>query len=62
MYKFTNGIVVFDKKTRDEYVRAGMLLVENKNVIKENKDGNINNDIINEEHSRNNKKAPKNRN
>lgn len=28
MYKFTNGIVVFDKKTRDEFLRAGYRLVE----------------------------------
>ena len=26
MYKFTNGIVVFDKKTRDAYIKAGMRL------------------------------------
>lgn len=23
MYKFTNGIVVFDEKTRDSYIKAG---------------------------------------
>lgn len=28
MYKFTNGIVVFDKETRDKYINAGMTLVE----------------------------------
>ena len=28
MYKFTNGIVVFDKETRDEFLRAGYRLVE----------------------------------
>lgn len=26
MYKFTNGIVVFDEKTRDAYIKAGMRL------------------------------------
>ena len=33
MYKFTNGIVVYDKETRDKYINAGMILIE------ENKDG-----------------------
>ena len=28
MYKFTNGIVVFDKETRDAYIKAGMCLEE----------------------------------
>ena len=32
MYKFTNGIVVFDKETRDAYIKAGMHLVEEKKV------------------------------
>ncbi len=26
MYKFTNGIVVFNEKTRDEYLKAGYKL------------------------------------
>lgn len=26
MYKFTNGLVVFDEKTRDAYVKAGYKL------------------------------------
>lgn len=30
MYKFTNGIVVFDTETRDRYIKAGMSLVEEK--------------------------------
>ena len=30
MYKFTNGIVVFDEKTRDSYLKAGYKLVKNK--------------------------------
>lgn len=33
MYKFTNGIVVFDEKTRDNYLKTGYKLVEK--VIKE---------------------------
>ena len=28
MYKFTNGIVVFDEKTRDNYIKAGMRLAD----------------------------------
>lgn len=30
MYKFTNGIVVFDEKTRDDFIKAGYRLVEEK--------------------------------
>lgn len=30
MYKFTNGTVVFDEKTRDRYIEAGYRLVEKK--------------------------------
>ena len=30
MYKFTNGIVVFDEKTKDSYLKAGYKLAENK--------------------------------
>lgn len=30
MYKFTNGIVVFDEKTRDSYLKAGYKLVKDK--------------------------------
>lgn len=32
MYKFTNGIVVFDEKTRDEFIKAGYRLVTNDEV------------------------------
>ena len=28
MYKFTNGVVVFDEKTRDEFIKAGYKLVK----------------------------------
>lgn len=27
MYRFTNGVVVYDKETRDKYIKAGMTLV-----------------------------------
>ena len=30
MYKFTNGIVVFDEKTRDEFIKAGYRLINEK--------------------------------
>ena len=32
MYKFTNGIVVFDEETKDAYIKAGMHLVEEEKV------------------------------
>ena len=39
MYKFTNGVVVFDEATRDRYIKAGMTLVkEEKPVVKEEKE------------------------
>ena len=28
MYKFTNGIVVFDEKTRDDFIKAGHKLAD----------------------------------
>lgn len=33
MYKFTNGIVVFDEKTRDEFIKAGYKLVATGGII-----------------------------
>ena len=39
MYRFTNGVVVYDEATRDKYVKAGMVLVkEPKPVVKEEKE------------------------
>ena len=41
MYKFTNGIVVYDEKTFEEYKAAGMIPVEEpKKVKNEQKDSN----------------------
>ena len=38
MYKFTNGVVVYDDVTRDRYIKAGMILVkEDKPEAKEEK-------------------------
>ena len=39
MYKFTNGVVVYDEITRDKYIKSGMTLVkENKPEKKEEKE------------------------
>ena len=32
MYKFTNGIIVYDEETKNAYIKAGMHLVEEKKV------------------------------
>lgn len=60
MYKFTNGIVVFDEKTRDDFVKAGYRLVEEEK-IKEVKleDENTSNDGTVEEKPRGSKKVSK---
>lgn len=60
MYKFTNGIVVFDEKTRDDFIKAGYRLIE-KEKIKEVKleDENTSNDGTIEEKSRGSKKVSK---
>lgn len=33
MYKFTNGIVVFDEKTRDDFIKAGYKLVATGGIV-----------------------------
>ncbi len=60
MYKFTNGIVVFDEKTRDDFIKAGYKIVEEEK-IKEVKleDENPSNDGIIEEKPRRSKKVSK---
>lgn len=60
MYKFTNGIVVFDEKTRDSYLKAGYKLVKDKKS-KEVKleDENTSNDGTIEEKPRRSKKVSK---
>lgn len=60
MYKFTNGIVVFDEKTRDDFIKAGYKLVEEEK-IKEVKleDENTSNDGTIEEKPRESKKVSK---
>ena len=58
MYKFTNGIVVFDEKTRDDFIKAGYKLVKEEK-IKEVKleDENTSNDGTIEEKPRGSKKV-----
>ena len=60
MYKFTNGIVIFDEKTRDDFIKAGYNLVKDekkKEVKLENE--NISNDGTIEEKPRGSKKVSK---
>ena len=39
MYRFTNGVVVYDEATRDKYIKSGMTLVEEKkDEVKEEKE------------------------
>ena len=60
MYKFTHGIVVFDEKTRDDFIKAGYRLVEEEKT-KEVKleDENTSNDGTIEEKPRGSKKVSK---
>jgi len=60
MYKFTNGIIVFDEKTRDDFIKAGYKLVKNEKKKEdklENEDTSNNGTI--EEKSRGSKKVSK---
>ena len=60
MYKFTNGIVVFDEKTRDDFIKAGYKLVEEEKIEEDkSKDENISNNGAIEEKSRGSKKVSK---
>ena len=50
MYKFTNGIVVFDEKTRDDFIKTGYKLVEEEKIKEVNLENeNTSNDGIIEE-------------
>lgn len=60
MYKFTNGIIVFDEKTRDDFIKAGYKLVKNEKKKEdklENEDTSNNGTI--EEKSRGSKEVSK---
>lgn len=60
MYKFTNGIVVFDEKTRDDFIKAGYRLVEEEKIEEDkSEDENISNDGTIEEKPRGSKKVSK---
>lgn len=60
MYKFTNGIVVFDEKTRDDFIKAGYKLVEEEKIEEVNlEDENTSNDGTIEEKPRESKKVSK---
>lgn len=63
MYKFTNGLVVFDEKTRDEYIEAGYRLVEHQvtidEAIKETDNENEDNSRVVERKSRPSNKVSK---
>ena len=60
MYKFTNGIIVFDEKTRDDFIKAGYKLVkdEKKKEVKLENENTSNNGTI-EEKPRGSKKVSK---
>lgn len=69
MYKFTNGMVVFDEKTRDEFIKAGYRLIKEEvncinndineviNEINEAENENTSNDGTIEEKPRRSKKV-----
>ena len=57
MYKFTNGLVVFDEDTKNEYIKAGYKLVEEKPKEEKHEQGDI--EPIAKEYSRIDKKDSK---
>lgn len=62
MYKFTNGVVVFDGKTRDDFIKAGYRLVKEEKTEKPkevNLDENSSDNGTIEEKSRGSKKVSK---
>lgn len=60
MYKFTNGIIVFDEKTRDDFIKAGYKLVKDeKKKEEELENEDISNNETIEEKPRGSKKVSK---
>lgn len=60
MYKFTNGIVVFDEKTRDDFIKAGYRLVKEEKIEEsKSEDENTSNDGTIEEKPRGSEKVSK---
>ena len=49
MYKFTNGIIVYDEETKNAYIKAGMHLVEEKKVERKKEDNILDDSKRNEE-------------
>ena len=54
MYKFTNGVVVFTEEDKENFLRAGYVLVEEKKEEKNVKE-NDSNGIVREKPKANNK-------
>lgn len=62
MYKFTNGIVVYDEATKDRYIKAGMTLVEEEKVVKKEEafgKNNLQNEVKRNEFERTDKRPTK---
>lgn len=60
MYKFTNGIVVFDEKTRNDFIKAGYRLVEEEKIEEDKtEDENTSNNGTIKEKPRGSKKVSK---
>ncbi|MBQ7030828.1 MAG: hypothetical protein IJN13_00455 [Bacilli bacterium] len=59
MYKFTNGLIVFDKKTADDFVKAGYKLLSKQNAVKveEKNENSIEYKSITEEYKRSKKET-----
>lgn len=63
MYKFTNGMVAYDKELKENLLKAGYKLISEKQSINEviDEHDNTNGCDISQEHSRNDKKVRKNK-
>lgn len=59
MYKFSNGIVVFDKATAEEFIKNGYKLIEQPIKKKEIRNDQDNDESIIKKDTRNNKQIAK---
>ena len=61
MYKFTNRLIVFDKKTADDFIKAGYKLLEKKEIteVEKNNEDSVEYKSVKEEHKRSEKKSNK---
>lgn len=62
MYKFSNGVVVFTEQDKENYVKAGYILVEETKPVAEEKKENIieeedSNGIVAKKYNRDNSKT-----